>query len=199
VDSEEFDERELDLNEAQLLAIRGVAGFASSDVMTALDRHGTLSPVTSLASLALGAAVQVVQSGLPSCPYAPPGKPISVQFLPPNNVMVLRCAHTPQAHCWDNLGLEGFGRVGEISSACCGLGRLCVAHTCVGLAGDKVPPSGGDPAQEAVSRLLAPACRLAVAGQHADSFQQVPDDRRRGQSREAYENQSFQHRGERTT
>ena len=98
------DRLELDLNEGQLLALAGLRAFLGSGVSDMLERDGPFSPTASLASHALSAAVLAVQTGLPTCPYKPIGKPVSIQYLGPNYAIGFRCTHVPTAHCWDGSG-----------------------------------------------------------------------------------------------
>jgi hypothetical protein len=111
VGSEEaFDARELSLSEEQVDALRALSRFAEAvaPYNTRVSRFHALHYESEArvhpSSAALAAATSVIQSGLPSCPYAPPGSAVNVQYLPPNNQMVLRCHHIQPAHCWDGLG-----------------------------------------------------------------------------------------------
>lgn len=102
---EAYDARILSLNEGQITALRGVNAFMEATSLPDLvHEHGLLAAPTALATAGLMAAIDAVQSGLPLCPYAPSGHRISTQFLPPDNRIVLRCDHTPTAHCWESFG-----------------------------------------------------------------------------------------------
>jgi hypothetical protein len=107
---EEFDGRTLELTDEVAEAVRALATFAEASPPVSLwrrpgafyNRASTRPPPTAVMSLAAAAAV--VQSGLPPCPYAPPGSAVDIQYLPPNNKLAFRCHHTNPAHCWDDFG-----------------------------------------------------------------------------------------------
>ena len=112
--AEPFDGRELELNEAQKLAIQTLARLAVTAVyavtlpLVILQRSTGLNRFRALAIL-LPAAVfksagAIAKPVIPPCPYAPPGTPVSLDYVPPDMVVVLRCAHKPEAHCWDGIG-----------------------------------------------------------------------------------------------
>lgn len=108
--AEPFDGRPLVLTAELTEALDALARFAEQSPPADFWRRRTESVSgteegrihTSL--VALAAATAVVESGLPSCPYAPPGIRISIQFLPPTNKEVQRCGHVNPAHCWEGLG-----------------------------------------------------------------------------------------------
>lgn len=98
----------LDLSEQQETALKALQAFArhvGSEVWEA--QQGTAEK-SRLAIQGLFASAQVVSSGLPPCPYAPPGASISVQFKPPDNEMVLQCNHAGTRHCWEELGTKPY-------------------------------------------------------------------------------------------
>jgi len=110
--TEPFDGRPLVLSYEITEALRALARFAEESPPENFWRRHSESaegfeenrPHT--AFIALSAATAVVQSGMPSCPYDPPGRSVTIQYLPPNNKLVQRCAHAKPAHCW-----EGFGSI----------------------------------------------------------------------------------------
>jgi hypothetical protein len=100
---EPFDARPLNLTAEQEEALEALARFAQASPptgrffrRTAEGEEGHTHP----GSVALLSAAAIIQAGLPSCPYAPPGSPVTIQFVPPNNASVLRCQHANPAHCW---------------------------------------------------------------------------------------------------
>ena len=108
---EPYDGRRLELSPELREALQALTSFAEksppSDAWRHESAHGNLTidsvrPHTGL--VALNAAAATVASGLPPCPYAPAGSALTLQFLAPNNKLVLRCAHTNPAHCWEDLG-----------------------------------------------------------------------------------------------
>jgi hypothetical protein len=107
---ETFDGRPLPLSDELTEALRALAVFAEQSPPFDLLRRqpaygeplGAVRPPMALT--ALNVATASVQSGMPSCPYAPPGTPVDIQFLPPNNRLVYRCGHSNPAHCWDDFG-----------------------------------------------------------------------------------------------
>jgi hypothetical protein len=108
--AEPFDGRPLVLTAELTEALEALARFAEQSPPADFWRRRTESASgiqesrTHISLVALAAATAVIQSGLPSCPYAPPGIPISIQFLPPTNKEVQRCGHVDPAHCWEGLG-----------------------------------------------------------------------------------------------
>ena len=42
-------------------------------------------------------------STLPTCPHAPPGKPLNADFDGSNN-LIYRCGHASPQHCWNWIG-----------------------------------------------------------------------------------------------
>ena len=105
---EPFDNRLLALTDEVTEALKALARFAEESPSADFwgrpgePAEGTVGPHTVL--VALASATAVVQSSMPSCPYAPPGIPVEIQYLPPNNKLVQRCRHVNPAHCWEGYG-----------------------------------------------------------------------------------------------
>jgi hypothetical protein len=108
--TEPFDGRPLPLTDELTEALRALARFAEESPTADLwgrrpeSAEGVAAGRTRTALVALGAATAVVQSDMPSCPYRPPGMPVTIQYLPPNNKLVQRCGHVNPAHCWEGYG-----------------------------------------------------------------------------------------------